>query len=203
MKYYSTANRKHKVSFKEAVFKSLPPDNGLYFPEEIPRLDDHTLRHLANRSLESIGFEMMAPFIGQEIPDSELDQIIHETLNFNLPVKEVTQNIHVLELFHGPTWAFKDIGARFLARCMGYFIKQTGEEVDILVATSGDTGGAVAAGFYQVPGIRVTILFPENKVSEVQHSNSLVGEITSELLQCKELLMIVKRSSSKLFYIRS
>jgi threonine synthase len=168
MKYYSTSNRNHQVSFREAVFKSLPPDNGLYFPETIPRLDAHTLKYLPNHSLESIGFEMMKPFVGSEIPEDRLDSIVQETLDFDIPLREVEANIHVLELFHGPTWAFKDVGARFLARCMGYFTQQTGEEIEILVATSGDTGGAVAAGFHGVPGTHVTILFPENKVSKVQ-----------------------------------
>jgi threonine synthase len=168
MKYYSTSNPSHKVSFQEAVFSSLPPDKGLYFPEMIPRLEDHTLKYLPNHSLESIGFEMMRHFVGNEIPESELDKIVQETLDFEIPIKEIEENIHVLELFHGPTWAFKDVGARFLARCMGYFTKQTGKKIEILVATSGDTGGAVAAGFFAVPGTHVTILFPENKVSKVQ-----------------------------------
>jgi threonine synthase len=168
MKYYSTNDRSHQVTFQEAVFQSLPPDNGLYFPEVIPTLSENTLLHLPNRSLERIGFEMMHPFVGGEIPDEILDQIIHETLAFELPIKPVTESIHTLELFHGPTWAFKDVGARFLARCMGYFTDQTGKEIDILVATSGDTGGAVAAGFFGVPGTRVTILFPKGKVSKVQ-----------------------------------
>jgi threonine synthase len=168
MRFYSTSNRKHSVNFREAVFNSLPPDNGLYYPESIPRLEDHSLTCLRNRSLESIGFEMMRPFVAGEIADEELDQIIHETINFDIPLKQVADNIHVLELYHGPTWAFKDVGARFLARCMGLFTRETGKEIDILVATSGDTGGAVASGFFQVPGTRVTILYPKGKVSEVQ-----------------------------------
>lgn len=168
MRFYSTSDPKHSVSFKEAVFTSLPPNKGLYFPVEIPRLDCHTLDHLSNRSLVSIGLEMMKPFVEEDVPEEVLDRIIHETLDFELPIKQVSEQIHVLELYHGPTWAFKDVGARFLARCMGYFTETTGKEIDILVATSGDTGGAVAAGFFKVPGTRVTILYPKGKVSEVQ-----------------------------------
>jgi threonine synthase len=168
MRYYSTSNRDHFVSFREAVLNSLPSDNGLYYPESIPKLADHSLECLSNRSLESIGFEMMRPFVGGEIPDEALDQIINETLSFKIPIKQIEENIHVLELYHGPTWAFKDVGARFLARCIGFFTQEASREIDILVATSGDTGGAVAAGFFQVPGTRVTILYPKGKVSEVQ-----------------------------------
>jgi threonine synthase len=168
MYYYSTQNRGLSVNFQEAVFKSLPDDNGLYFPSEIPKLPRDVLSHLAQLSIEEIGLHMMRPFVAGEIPDVQLQSIVSESVNFELPIKAISDRVSVLELFHGPTWAFKDVGARFLARCMGYFTSKKDLRTHILVATSGDTGGAVAAGFYKVPGVRVTILFPKGKVSVVQ-----------------------------------
>lgn len=168
MKFYSTNDRNHRVSFQEAVFRSLPPDNGLYFPERIPAFTKEWFENSWELSLPEIGFEVARAFIEDEIEESVLHEIVHDALGFEIPLVEVEDNIFSMELFHGPTWAFKDVGARFLARCMGYFTKRTGKEITILVATSGDTGGAVAAGFYGVPGVNVVILFPKGKVSEVQ-----------------------------------
>ncbi len=168
MKFYSTNNREHQVSFKDAVINSLPPDNGLYFPESIPALPADFFENLKNLSKAEIGFEVARHFVGDEIPEDRLRQIVEETVDFETPLVQVTPTIHSLELFHGPTWAFKDMGARFLSRCLGYFMEQEEEEVHILVATSGDTGGAVAAGFHGVPRVKVTILFPKGKVSDVQ-----------------------------------
>lgn len=168
MKFYSTNGQSEAVSFKEAVIKSLPSDRGLYFPEEIPELDYLFLETLDYYSLPEIGMEVLRQFTKDDIPEQKLSEILHEALDFEIPVKEVEKNIHTLELFHGPTYAFKDVGARFLARCLGYFNEAESKEVTILVATSGDTGGAVASGFYNVPGVNVVILYPSGKVSDLQ-----------------------------------
>ncbi len=168
MIFHSTKNKDHRVSFKEAIFKSLPPDNGLYFPEFIPELPEEIIADLGGHSEIEIAFAIAKPFIEGQIPESELFEILEDTLTFSFPLTDVEDHIKTLELFHGPTWAFKDVGARFLSRCMGYFTRESGEESVILVATSGDTGSAVAAGFYDVPGVEVKILYPKNKVSEIQ-----------------------------------
>lgn len=165
MNFYSTNKKAELVSFKEAVYKSLPEDNGLYFPEFIPDLSDVPFKGL---TLQEIGFEVMSPFVGDEIPKEKLLEITYGTLNFDIPLIKVEERIHSLELFHGPTYAFKDVGARLLARCLGYFNSKENTEVTILVATSGDTGGAVASGFYNVEGINVVILYPSGGVSELQ-----------------------------------
>jgi threonine synthase len=168
MKYYSSNNRATRASFQEAVFNSLPQDNGLYFPEHIPQLPKAFFQELKNKSKAEVGFEVARHFVDGEIGDEKLFEIVKETVDFNLPLVNVTDNIHSLELFHGPTWAFKDVGARFLSRCMSHFGSAQDKEVHILVATSGDTGGAVAAGFHGLDGVKVTILYPKGKVSEVQ-----------------------------------
>jgi len=168
MKFYSTNNRSLTVSFRDAIFNSLPLDNGLYYPEEIPTLESSFIADLKSKSKEEIAFEIAGSFIGNEIPKEDLRSIIEETVNFDFPLVEVENGIHALELFHGPTWAFKDLGARFLSRCMRYFINKNEKTIHILVATSGDTGGAVAAGFHGVEGIEVTILYPKGKVSALQ-----------------------------------
>ena len=167
MRYFGTKDRTKTVSFKEAVFQSLPPSGGLYFPAYILPLglseDDYL-----NLPKDEIAFKVSRHFVGNEIPDDELFDIVKETIDFPIPLVSVEEHISALELFHGPTWAFKDFGARFLSRCMGYFNRQEKREITILVATSGDTGGAVAAGFFNVPGINVKILYPKGKVSDIQ-----------------------------------
>ena len=168
MKFYSTNRQSAAVSFKEAVIKSLPADKGLYFPEEVPELDYLFLETLDHYSLPEIGMEVLRQYTKEDIPEAKLSEILHDALDFEIPVKEVEKNIHTLELFHGPTYAFKDVGARFLARCLGFFNETENKEVTILVATSGDTGGAVASGFYNVPGVNVVILYPSGKVSDLQ-----------------------------------
>lgn len=168
MNFFSTNNPNHSVDFQSAVLNSLPQDNGLYFPENIPALPTSFFKDLTSKSKADIGFEVAKAFIGNEIPADRLHQIVSETIDFELPLVEVSPCIHALELFHGPTWAFKDVGARFLSRCTGYFMEAQDQEVHVLVATSGDTGSAVAAGFHGIPGIRVTILFPRGKVSGIQ-----------------------------------
>src|SRR5699024_825263 len=132
---------------------SLPPDNGLYMPEEIPLLPDAFFKDIANNSFEEISFKVAHALLGQSISETALRRIIAETINFPAPVKEIEKGIFVLELFHGPSMAFKDFGARFMSRMMRYFLKKENRKTDILVATSGDTGGAVALGFYDVPDI--------------------------------------------------
>lgn len=169
MNFYSLNKKAPKVSFKEAVIKGLAPDKGLYFPEKIISLSKDFFNHIEYFSNEEIAFEVIKQFVSDEIPEKELKKIIKETLNFDFPVVFLEENIATLELFHGPTMAFKDVGARFMARCLGYFNKNKSvKKVTILVATSGDTGGAVASGFLGVKGVDVVILYPSGKVSDVQ-----------------------------------
>lgn len=168
MKLYSTNNKDLRVSFQEAVFNSLPADKGLYMPEVIPALDPAFIRNIQQYSLQEIAFEIANALIGDDIPSDDLKRIIADAINFDAPVRFLDSETAVLELFHGPSYAFKDFGARFMSRVMGYFSKQGDQLLDVLVATSGDTGGAVALGFLGVEGTRVTILYPKGKVSKVQ-----------------------------------
>jgi threonine synthase len=168
MKYYSLNNHTIKVSFKEAAITGIAPDRGLYFPEHIPRLDADFINNIENHSNAEIALKAISPFVGKEIPPQKLREIIEETLSFPFPVVEIEKDVYALELFHGPTMAFKDVGARFMSRCLRYFLKDEKKEVTVLVATSGDTGGAVASGFLGVEGINVVILYPSGKVSDVQ-----------------------------------
>ncbi|WP_299708612.1 threonine synthase [uncultured Tenacibaculum sp.] len=168
MKYHSLNNNSEAVSFKEAVVKGLAPDRGLYFPEHITPLSKELIENLDQYSNEEIAFEAIKQFVSDEIPSNTLRQIVSETINFDFPVVTLQENIGTLELFHGPTLAFKDVGARFMARCLGYFNAKNTEKVIVLVATSGDTGGAVANGFLGVDGVDVVILYPSGKVSEIQ-----------------------------------
>lgn len=168
MNYYSLNNKNHKVTFQEAVIKGLAPDRGLYFPETISPLPDSFFQNIQTLSNEEIAFETIKQFVGDEIPETELKKIITETLCFDFPCITVEDNVFSLELFHGPTMAFKDVGARFMSRCLGYFNRNTDKKVTVLVATSGDTGGAVASGFLGVKGVEVVILYPSGKVSDIQ-----------------------------------
>ena len=169
MKYYSLSNPTIKTSFENAVVNGIAPDRGLYFPEEIPSLDTSFFEELPQLSIPEMAYTAMAPFVGDEIPQAVLENILKNTLDFDFPVVSIKDNMGSLELFHGPTLAFKDVGARFMAQCLGYFnSKNAGQKVTVLVATSGDTGGAVANGFLGVEGIDVVILYPKGKVSKVQ-----------------------------------
>ena len=169
MRYFSLNNKEHTSSFEDAVVRGLAPDKGLYFPEEVIKLPGSFFNSLKHLDKSEIAFTAIKDYVGQEIPDSELENIIKETLDFDFPVVSVKDNIATLELFHGPTLAFKDVGARFMAGSLGYFIKKGNlGKVTVLVATSGDTGGAVANGFLGVEGIDVVILYPKGKVSEIQ-----------------------------------
>ncbi|RPD43247.1 threonine synthase [Chitinophaga barathri] len=168
MQYYSLQNHQHRASFREAVIQGLAPDKGLYFPSEIPRLNKDFIERLDEYDPQYIARKVILPFVGNDIPVQYLTQIIRETLTFPFPLREVEENVYALELFHGPTLAFKDVGAKFMAGCLGYFRRAAEQPVTVLVATSGDTGGAVAHGFYDVPGVEVVILYPSGKVSELQ-----------------------------------
>ncbi|TVZ59808.1 threonine synthase [Flavobacteriaceae bacterium MAR_2010_105] len=168
MNYYSLNRKAPNTSFKDAVIKGLAPDKGLYFPKEIKPLPTSFFENIDNLSHNEIAFETIKQFVTPDIPESVLKTIIEETLSFDFPVVELNENISTLELFHGPTMAFKDVGARFMARCLGYFNQNNNKEVTVLVATSGDTGGAVANGFLGVEGVKVVILYPSGKVSDIQ-----------------------------------
>ncbi|WP_298366890.1 threonine synthase [uncultured Lutibacter sp.] len=169
MNFYSLNKKAPIVSFQDAVVKGLAPDKGLYFPESIKPLEKDFFDHIEYFSNVEIAYEVIKQFVADEIPEKELKQIIEETLCFDFPVVSITEDISTLELFHGPTMAFKDVGARFMARCFGYFNRdKTASKVTVLVATSGDTGGAVASGFLGVDGVDVVILYPSGKVSDVQ-----------------------------------
>ncbi|MBP6732875.1 MAG: threonine synthase, partial [Chitinophagales bacterium] len=168
MLYYSTNNNSPKVDFKEATIKGQAPDKGLYFPERIPMLSKEFLASFKQKSKADIAFEVIRPYAGDTIAESDLHQICEHTVNFDFPLVRVTDSISSLELFHGPTLAFKDVGARFMSRCLGYFSKTDSRKVTVLVATSGDTGSAVANGFLGVEGVDVVILYPSGKVSKIQ-----------------------------------
>lgn len=168
MKYYSLNNHNIKTSFAAAAITGIAPDKGLYFPENIPQLESDFINNIEKYSNVEIALKAITPFIGDEIPQNVLKQIIEETLSFDFPVVEVENGIYALELYHGPTLAFKDVGARFMSRCLNYFNKNEEKTTTILVATSGDTGGAVANGFLGVEGINVVILYPSGKVSNIQ-----------------------------------
>lgn len=195
MKFYSTRDSEHRASFREAVQRGLAPDGGLYMPAQIPALPDHFFYDLSNLSLPEIGMEVLQPFIADEIKSSVLQEILKEALNFDIPVVQVSDNIQALELFHGPTLAFKDVGARFLARILGHFQKDANDELTILAATSGDTGSAVAHGFLGVEGTRAVILYPSGKVSELQEKqfttlgqNTLAIEVNGTFDDCQALV---------------
>ena len=168
MKYYSLNRQSPAVDFREATVRGQAPDKGLYFPERIPAIAPSFFNEIENIADEEIAFRVIHPYVQTAIPDDELRRIVSETINFPIPLVPITEAVFSLELYHGPTLAFKDIGARFMSRCLGYFSKDRNEKVIVLVATSGDTGGAVANGFYEVEGVEVVILYPSGKVSAVQ-----------------------------------
>jgi threonine synthase len=177
MLLYSTKNKSRFVSLQEAVFKGLPEDNGLYMPEKLPRLTDSFIQNLKSYSFQAVGFEICKSLFQGAIPEKDLKNIIEEAVSFPAPVVKLDEKTYILELFHGPSLAFKDFGARFMAQLMSYFNQENEQELVILVATSGDTGGAVAAGFYKTPGIKVVILYPSGKVSHLQEKQlTTLGE---------------------------
>lgn len=168
MMYYSTNNRQHKVSLKEAIIKGIADDNGLFMPEKINVLPKSFFDQIEDHSLQEISFEVAKQFFGGDVDHDALKEIVYDSLNFPIPLVPIKQDLYALELFHGPTLAFKDVGGRFMARMLNYFTKDQHEEIIVLVATSGDTGSAVANGFLGVEGIKVGILYPKNKVSNIQ-----------------------------------
>ena len=170
MRYYSTNKNTSVVSLKEAVVKGLAADNGLFMPEHINKFESSFFNQIQHLTFQEIAFEVAKKFFGDDIEESKLKEIVFDTLNFDCPVVKVTDSIYSLELFHGPTLAFKDVGARFMARLLNHFLNNRKEQVNVLVATSGDTGSAVANGFLGVEGIHVFVLYPKGKVSKIQES---------------------------------
>lgn len=171
MKYYSTNGQTPDVTLQEAVVKGLAPDKGLFMPETIKLLPTSFFENIGNLSFQEIAYTVADAFFGDDIEKDTLREIVYNTLNFDTPVVHVADNRYSLELFHGPTLAFKDVGARFMARLLGYFIRKQGQkDVKVLVATSGDTGSAVANGFLGVDGIHVYVLYPKGKVSQIQEA---------------------------------
>ena len=168
MKFYSTNNINNRVSLAEAIMKSLPEDNGLYMPESIPVLPSSFFENIQHYSFSEIGFEIAKHFLHPDLSLSEIKNITDDAISFPVPLVELDEQTYILELFHGPTLAFKDVGARFMSRTMALLNKNQDKKLTILVATSGDTGSAVANGFYDVDGIEVIILYPSGKVSPLQ-----------------------------------
>lgn len=182
MIYYNLKDHLEKIDFRNATIKGQGKEKGLFFPESIPRFDKDFIQNLPMLSNEDIAYRCMKDFVGDEIPSEILWEIVSETVNFEIPLVKINDRISILELFHGPTLAFKDIGARFMSRCLSYFLKDHQKKVTVLVATSGDTGGAVAHGFYKLPDINVVILYPKNRVSPVQEKQlTALGENISAL----------------------
>ncbi|NCI45206.1 threonine synthase [Sediminibacterium soli] len=168
MNYFSLHQQSPVVDFRDATLQGQAPDKGLYFPQSIPVFEKDFIFHIESLSPAEIAFRVMRPYTGNTIPEEDLLRIVSETIGFPFPLVDITGSIASLELFHGPTLAFKDVGARFMSRCLGYFSRDTDKKTTVLVATSGDTGGAVANGFLGVDGVDVVILYPSGKVSPVQ-----------------------------------
>lgn len=170
MQFKSLGDKRQTVSLSDAVFKGLADDGSLFMPEEIPALSDDFFQKLPGMSLSEIAFSVLKPFVSEDLSEDELKEMVESTFSFPIPLKSVNDRIHVLELFHGPTQAFKDVGARFLSRLMSKLHPVTDKKMVVLTATSGDTGGAVAHGFYKVPGIDVVVLYPDGKISPYQQN---------------------------------
>ncbi len=195
MKYYSLNNKEHQVSFKEALINGLAPDKGLYFPESLSKLSNDFYKNIENLSNTQIAYQVIQQFVGDEIPKEELKRIVDETLSFDFPLVKIEDTIYSLELFHGPTMAFKDVGARFMSRCLAYFNRNKNQQNTVLVATSGDTGGAVASGFLGVNGVKVIILYPSGKVSNIQEKqlttlgqNIIALEVDGVFDDCQDIV---------------
>lgn len=197
MKYFSTNKSVPPVSLMEAVTKGLAADNGLFMPERIEKFEPDFFDRMQNMSFQEISFEVAKKFFGEDIPEDTLKSLVYDTLNFDCPLVKVSDSIYSLELFHGPTLAFKDVGGRFMARLLGYFLHGYQKEVNVLVATSGDTGSAVANGFYDVPGIKVYVLYPRGLVSDIQEKqfttlgkNITALEIDGTFDDCQRLVKL-------------
>ncbi len=195
MNYYSLNKKAPDVSFREATIQGQAPDKGLYFPKQIPIIEKKMLDNIREFSKEDLAYTIMAPYIGDDIDKKTLYQILAETIDFPFPLVPVNEKMYSLELFHGPTLAFKDVGARFMSRCLGHFSAQQDKKITVLVATSGDTGGAVANGFLGVKGVEVVILYPSGKVSPVQElqlttcgNNIRALEVTGSFDDCQSMV---------------
>lgn len=195
MKFYSTRNRSCLFHPGEAILKSLPDDNGLFMPERIPTLPESFFLNLKDSSLQSIAKAVSRAYFSPEIPEEIIDHIVEDAVSFPVPLKQINDDTYILELFHGPTLAFKDMGARFMARLMSWLNKDETDKLTVLVATSGDTGSAVASGFYGVPGIEVVILYPSGKVSPLQEKqlttmggNIIAIEIQGSFDDCQRIV---------------
>ena len=196
MLYYSTSGSAPKTTLQDAVVKGLAPDKGLYMPEHIPTIPKAFFNNIGEMSLQDIAYVVANTLFGDDIESETLKEIVNDTLNFDIPLVHVADNKYSLELFHGPTLAFKDVGARFMARLLGYFNKKNGtKDVNVLVATSGDTGSAVANGFLGVPGVNVFVLYPKGKVSKIQEAqfttlgkNITALEISGTFDDCQALV---------------
>ncbi len=212
MKYYSTNKKISGISLKEAVVSGLADDKGLFMPDRIEKFDSHFFEEIDQLSFQEIAEEVAFKFFGEDIESSRLKKIVDDTLNFDCPIVSVTDRIWSLELFHGPTLAFKDVGARFMARLLEYFIEGSDQIVNVLVATSGDTGSAVANGFLNVPGIKVFVLYPKGKVSEIQEkqfttlgANITALEVDGNFDDCQRLVKqaFLDRDLRKVLYLTS
>jgi threonine synthase len=195
MQYYSTSNASIKADFRHATVEGQAPDRGLYFPSQIPVLPKQFIDNINSLSKEEIALKVIEPYVSDSIPPAELRRIVEETIAFDFPLVPITESVSTLELFHGPTLAFKDVGARFMSRCLGFFVKDEKKKVTVLVATSGDTGGAVANGFYNVDGVNVVILYPSGKVSATQEvqlttlgNNITALEIDGSFDDCQQMV---------------
>lgn len=212
MQFFSTNNKNNTASFRQATIQGQPSDKGLYFPEFIPRLTEKFINALPQYSKEEIALEVIRPYVGDSIDESSLQQIISETVFFDFPLVPINRSIRSLELFHGPTLAFKDVGARFMSRCLGYFARDEKRKITVLVATSGDTGGAVADAFYDVDNVDVVILYPSGKVSNVQElqlttlgKNITALEIEGSFDDCQAMVKeaFVDKSLNEELYLTS
>ncbi len=195
MKYFSLNYNSKSTLFHDAVKRGLAPDRGLYFPESIPQLPQSFFDNIEKMSIHQMAYRVIKPYVGNQILKEKLMEIISETLDFDFPIVEITNNIAALELFQGPTLAFKDVGARFMARSLGYLNKGSKDKITVLVATSGDTGGAVANGFLGIEGVNVVILYPKGKVSEIQEKqlttlgkNITALEVEGVFDDCQEMV---------------
>ncbi len=195
MKYFSLNYNSKSTLFHNAVKRGLVPDRGLYFPETIPQLPRSFFDGIEKMSIPEMAYRVIKPYVGNKILKEKLMEILTETLDFDFPIIEIDENIAALELFQGPTLAFKDVGARFMARSLGHLNRDSNEKINVLVATSGDTGGAVANGFLNVEGINVLIFYPKGKVSEIQEKqlttlghNIIAFEVDGVFDDCQEMV---------------
>ncbi len=195
MEFYSTRNKRNRVSFREAIIKGIADDGGLFMPSVLPKLSPNFIESLGTLTFNELAYHVTAHLLADEIPSNDLKIIIDEVLTFDAPLVTLKDNVKILELFHGPTLAFKDFGARFMAKTLSYLTKSLDKEITILVATSGDTGSAVANGFYKVEGIKVILLYPSNKVSHLQeqqlttlNGNVIALEVEGTFDDCQRLV---------------